>query len=275
MNNLVKIILKTIILFGKHTFLGRGVIKKYLISIIEFITTAFSFDPNKPIFKTKIYNFFIYFYSDKKTEMKIYFQRKENKEIQFIRKNLQNNSWFIDVGSNIGLYSLFVGSMNKKNKKINIISIEPNPKMILRLKENFNLLIKQNKYVRKRIFIITKALGFKKKYGYLDISGLNPHSKIIKKKNKKFIKVKIETLKNIIKKHKINKIGCVKIDTEGSENSILKGYFNKKNKKIIYPKFMIIEHNKDKKYYHLHDFILSQGYNVVFKTNSNYVYKLK
>ena len=38
---------------------------------------------------------------------------------------------------------------------------------------------------------------------------------------------------------------------------------------------MIIEHNKDKKYYHLHDFILSQGYNVVFKTNSNYVYKLK
>ncbi len=95
--------------------------------------------------------------------MKIYFQRKENKEIQFIKKNLENNSWFIDVGSNIGLYSLFAGAMNTYKKKIYVISIEPNPKMIIRLKENLNLLINQNKYVKKKFFIIKKALGYKKK----------------------------------------------------------------------------------------------------------------
>ncbi len=205
--------------------------------------------------------------------MKIYFQRKENKEIQFIKNNLENNSWFIDVGSNLGLYSLFVGAMNSNKKKLSVISIEPNPKMSERLKENLNLLINQNKYVKKRFFIINKALGNRKKNGFLDISGLNPHSKIIKKKSKKFVTVKIDTLINIIKKHKINKIACVKIDTEGSENSILKSYFNKKNKNLIYPKLMIIEHNRDKNYHHLHDFIISKGYNVALKTNSNYVYK--
>tara|TARA_A100001015_G_scaffold261907_1_gene307722 strand:- start:2858 stop:3481 length:624 start_codon:yes stop_codon:yes gene_type:complete len=206
--------------------------------------------------------------------MKIYFQRKENKEIQFIKKNLENNSWFIDVGSNIGLYSLFAGAMNTYKKKIYVISIEPNPKMIIRLKENLNLLINQNKYVKKKFFIIKKALGYKKKIGFLDISGLNPHAKIIKKKNKQFVTVKIDTLGNIIKKYKINKIGCVKIDTEGSENSILKSYFDRKNKNLIYPKLMIIEHNRDKNYHHLHDFIISQGYKVALKTNSNYVYKI-
>ncbi len=274
MDNLIKFSLKTLIFLGKYTFLGRGVLKRYLINFIEIISTRSTYNLNKSIFSTKIYNFYIFFYSDKKTEMKIYFQRKENKEIQYIKNNLENNSWFIDVGSNIGLYSLFAGAMNNQKKKINVISIEPNPKMIIRLKENLNLLINQNKYVKKRFFIIKKALGYRKKYGYLDISGLNPHAKIIKRKNYKFIKVKIDTLRNIIKKYNINKIGCVKIDTEGSEKSILKSYFDKKNKNLIYPKLMIIEHNREKNYHHLHDFIISQGYNVALKTNSNYVYKI-
>ena len=274
MIKLIKFLLKILIFLGKFTFLGRGALKKYLINIIEYITTNSSFNIDKSIFKTKIYNFFIYFYSDKKTEMKIYFQRKENKEIQYIKNNLENNSWFIDVGSNLGLYSLFVGAMNSQKKKISVISVEPNPKMIRRLKENLNLLINQNRYVKKRFFIINKALGNRKKNGFLDISGLNPHSKIIKKKSKKYVSVKIDTLINIINKHKINKIGCVKIDTEGSENNILRSYFNKKNQNLIYPKLMIIEHNKDKKYRFLHDFIISQGYNVTLKTNSNYIYKM-
>ena len=273
MSNFTKLLLKIIIFLGKFTFLGRGAIKRYLIKIIEFITEVSGHDYTKPIFKTKIYSFFVNFYSDKKTEMKIYFQRKENKEINYIEKNLENNTWFIDIGSNIGLYSLFVASKNSKYLKIKVLSVEPNPKMILRLKENLKFLIKQNKYVKNRFFIIQKALGFKNKNGYLDVSGLNPHSKIIKKKNKRFVNVKIDTLKNIIKKRKICKIGCVKIDTEGSENSILRSYFNKNNKNIIYPRLMIIEHNRDKNYNHLHDFIISWGYNVVFKTNSNYVYK--
>ena len=274
MNNLIKFILKTLIFFGKYTFLGRGALKRHLINLIEFITMRSSYNLDQSIFTTKIYNFFIHFYSDKKTEMKIYFQRKENKEIQFIKNNIENNTWFLDVGSNLGLYSLFAGAMNTLEKKIYVISIEPNPKMILRLKENLNLLIRQNKYVKKRFFIIKKALGYRKKYGFLDVSGLNPHSKIIKKKNKKFVTVKIDTLINIIKKYKINKIGCVKIDTEGSENSILRSYFNKKNKNLIYPKIMIIEHNRDKNYHHLHEFIITQGYTVALKTNSNYVYKI-
>ena len=117
MDNLIKFSLKTLIFLGKYTFLGRGVLKRYLINFIETISTRSTYNLNKSIFSTKIYNFFIYFYSDKKTEMKIYFQRKENKEIQYIKNNLENNSWFIDVGSNIGLYSLFAGAMNNQKKK--------------------------------------------------------------------------------------------------------------------------------------------------------------
>ena len=206
--------------------------------------------------------------------MKIYFQRKENKELSYIKKVIDRNTWFIDIGSNIGLYSLNVASLNNKTTKINILSVEPHPIMLNRLKENLNLLISQNTYVKKRFFIVGKAIGVNKKKGYLDISGNHANSRLTLDKRKKTIKVEVTDINDLIKKYKIKKIGCIKIDTEGSEFQILKSLFKKKkNNKILLPIFMIIEHNRDINYYHLHNFIISKGYNVVFKSNSNYVYK--
>ncbi len=274
MDKSIKLIIRIIIFLGKYTFLGRGILKRFLIKIIEFLTFKLGNDLNKPLFKTKIYDFFINFYSDKKTEMKIYFQRKENKELNYIKKVIGRNTWFIDIGSNIGLYSLNVASLNDKTNKINILSIEPHPIMLTRLKENLDMLIGQNIYVKKRFFIVGKAIGVNKKNGYLDISGNHANSRLTLDKKKESIKVKIVDINDLIKKYKIKKIGCIKIDTEGSEFQILKSLFKKKkNNKILLPLFMIIEHNREKSYYHLHNFIISRGYNVVFKSNSNYVYK--
>ena len=275
MKILIIFVLRIIIFLGKHTFFGRGSLKRFLIRIIEFLTFKSVFDLNKPIFKTKIYDFFINFYSDRKTEMKIYFQRKENRELNYIKKAINKNTWFIDIGANIGLYSLHVASLNTKKKKINVLSVEPHPIMLVRLKENFDLLKTQNYYVKKKFFIVNKAIGVNKKIGYLDISGNHANSRLTLNKKKKTVRVKIVNIHELIKKYKIKKIGCIKIDTEGSEFQILKSLFNKKKSKTLLPYFMIIEHNRDKNYYHLHNFIISKGYSVVFKSNSNYVYKLK
>ncbi len=273
MKNLIKLFLRSIIILGKYTFLGRGFIKRFLINIIEYLSPKLDIPFNKPIFKTKIYNFFINFYSDKKTEMKIYFQRKENKELKYIKKVFPKNSWFIDVGANIGLYSLHIGSLNTKNKKAKILSIEPHPTMFVRLRENIDLLISQNNYVEKRFFPVNKAIGTSKKNGFLDISGNHANSRLTTIKKKNSVKVDVININELIKKYNIKKIGCIKIDTEGSEYLILKSLFSKKLGRAMYPKFMIIEHNRDQNYYHLHNFIILRGYNVVFKTNSNYVYK--
>ena len=269
-----KSLIKIIIFLGKKTFLGRSFFKRILIRIIEYLVNINNVNINNPLFITKIFNFNIYFFSDHKTEMKIYFERKESKEINYLTENLSKNGWFIDIGSNIGLYSLSVASLNTPKKIYKILSIEPNPKAIKRLKNNFELLEFEKRYLKKRFYIIKCAIGKNKKKGYLDISENIENAKVLKKKiGKKLVKIKIDKIHNLIKRFKIKKISGLKIDTEGYEKEIIKSLFVKSFSKEKYPEIMIIEHNNSKKYHILHKFILQKGYKVVFKSNSNYVYR--
>ncbi len=257
MKNFKISIIKIIITIGSKTLLGRGFIRKLLIKIIENILNTINFDKSKPLFKSNFHGFKIYFYADDQTGLKLYFQRNENKELNFLKKNIHNNSWFIDIGSNIGLYSLVVANLNSRKKKIKTLSIEPNPISFNRLSKNFNLLSIQNKLAKKRSFLSNCAIGGKNGYGYIDTTINHENVKIlkkynIKKKNRK--KVKINKIIFLIKKYKIKNISCLKIDTEGSENIILISFFNTINK-LNFPKFLIIEHNNDPNYNKIDKFI--------------------
>ena len=88
----------------------------------------------------------------------------------------------------------------------------------------------------------------------------------------KRLKVKINVIKNLLKKYKIKKINCLKIDTEGYEKTILIDFFKNINNRI-YPKFLIIEHNNDQNYNKIDNLILRKGYEIIFTTNSNAIYR--
>lgn len=49
---------------------------------------------------------------------------------------LEDNDTFVDVGSNIGLYSIFLNQFRKLKKNVNIYAFEANPDTFLRLHEN-------------------------------------------------------------------------------------------------------------------------------------------
>ncbi len=275
MKNIKISLIKLIIFIGSKTFLGRGFLRKQLIKLLEKILNTIKFDKSKPLFKTKFHGFKIYFYADNKTGLKLYFQRNENKELNFIKKNIENNSWFIDVGSNIGLYSLNIANLNSKNVNIKILSIEPNPVSFDRLKKNYKLLKTENKFAKNKIYLNNYAIGDKNSYGFIDNSVNHENVKILKNINfikKNHLKVKITNINYLINKNKIKKIGCLKIDTEGAEKSILTSFFNKVDTKK-YPKFLIIEHNNDPNFSKLDKLILIKGYEMIFTTNSNAIYR--
>ena len=76
MNNLIKSLLKTLIFFGKYTFLGRGALKRHLINLIEFITK----DPGKnPLMGWESS-------SDMYSELKLEFKSKDL-AIEYAKKN--------------------------------------------------------------------------------------------------------------------------------------------------------------------------------------------
>ena len=132
----------------------------------------------------------------------------------------------IDVGGYIGVITLMMSNaLKKSNKNWKIHTFEPFIESFERLQENVNL----DPY-KKNIMLNTVAVseeeGISALATYRDSPGLN-HLEINKSENLKNCNsqknTKVITLSNYIIKKNINNIKICKIDTEGSDYSVLKG----------------------------------------------------
>ena len=269
-NTLLKLkifIVKIILILGQNTFIGRGKLRKGLVYFINYIIGQGSI--KHPRFVCKINNISFYFYNDKLTFIKVYFGRNDNYEINFIKENSSNNSVFIDIGSNMGLYTLNVANLINKKRKIKIISIDAHPVNNFRLKENLKLLKTKIPNIFSYVKINNCAVGDKNTTLNLDYSNGLANGFI--SKNKKNISVKCKTLINIIKNEKIKHITNLKIDIEGFEDKVLITFL-KKCKKTLIPKNIILEHSLNKEWkIDLIKFLLKFGYKEIFKNKSNII----
>ena len=122
---------------------------------------------------------------------------------------------FLDIGANVGKYSIMLG--NQLEKKGKVYAFEPEPSNLKSLNRNLNL----NKL--KNVHIIPLACFDKKgKINfYLNNKNTGGHS-LIKKSDKK-ISINANTLDSIVKVENIKNIKLIKIDVEGAELNVLKG----------------------------------------------------
>lgn len=263
------LIVKFILFLGQKTFIGRGQIRKILINFINYFLGYG--DIKKSRFVCKVNGIPFNFYNDYLTGIKVYFGRNEKKEIEFIKKNSQNNSVFVDIGSNMGLYTQSIAFLINKNRKIKIISIEANPINNFRLRQNLNLIKYKNKNIFSFIKIKNCAVGDRNTRLNLDFSKGLANGVISKNKSKKNILVKSKKLINIIKQEKLKFITNLKIDIEGFEDRVLISFI-KNAKKTLYPKNIILEHSmknfwkKD-----LINFLIKTGYKPIYRNNSNII----
>jgi len=269
-NTLLKfkiLIIKIILILGQNTFIGRGILRKKLVNFINYLIGQGSI--KHPRFVCKINNIPFYFYNDKLTFIKVYFGRNDNYEINFIKENSSNNSVFIDIGSNMGLYTLNVANLINKKRKIKIISIDAHPVNNFRLKENLKLLKTKIPNIFSYVKIKNCAVGDRNTTLNLDYS--NGLANAFISKNKKNIPIKCKTLINIIKNEKIKHITNLKIDIEGFEEKVLITFL-KKCKKTLIPKNIILEHSMNKKLkINLIKYLLKIGYSEIFRNKSNII----
>lgn len=211
-----------------------------------------------------------------------YFHKK--KIINFIKKKLSHLDIVFDVGAHKGeSVELFISNFFIKK----IYSFEPSFKNFSHL--NLNIKKFRKKYKSTIFNIFNFGFGAVQDRLFLKqttesssstLCNINKHSRYFKKKIK-FLKkkterdffnefeVEIKTIDNFVQEKKIKKIDLLKIDTEGYEFYVLKGF--KHNIKIV--KYILFEHHYDdmlnKKY------TFSDINKILIENNFIKVYKLK
>ena len=263
-------IIKSTLFLGQKTLIGRGLVRKKLINFINYLIQRGTYKESRFICDVNGVPF--NFYNDKLTNIKLYFGRSENKELNFIKKNSSDNSVFIDIGSNMGLYTQNIAFLINNNRRIKIIAIDANHINNFRLKENLKLI----KYKTPNIFSFVKikncAVGNRNMRLNLNFSNGLANGIISKKKLNNNLSVKCTRLIDIINQEKIKFITNLKIDIEGFEDRVLISFLNKCKKKL-FPINIILEHSM-KEYWSkdLIKFLLKKGYKQVFKNNSNIIF---
>ena len=263
-------IIKSTLFLGQKTLIGRGLVRKKLINFINYLIQYGTYKESR--FICDVNGIPFNFYNDKLTNIKLYFGRSENKEINFVKKNSSDNSVFIDIGSNMGLYTQNIAFLINNNRRIKIIAIDANHINNFRLKENLKLI----KYKTPNIFSFVKikncAVGNRNMRLNLNFSNGLANGIISKKKLKNNLSVKCTRLIDIINQEKIKFITNLKIDIEGFEDRVLISFLSKCKKKL-FPINIILEHSM-KKYWNkdLIQFLLTKGYKQVFKNNSNIIF---
>jgi len=208
----------------------------------------------------------------------IYAQKKwDDLNTQIIINNLRKNQYFIDIGSNIGYFSLLASTIVGKKGKI--IAIEPLKKLYQQIKlskkinsynnikvYNFGL---SDKNIKKKIYIQKKSIASSSIYKENIINFSFFKGFIF---NKLFEKKNIIKSENIILKKLDNLIKCkvdfIKMDIEGEEYKALLGM--KQILKKYKPKLIIeINNLKLKKKYSekIYEFLYKLKYDIYFNYN--------
>lgn len=194
----------------------------------------------------------------------------EPAEISFVRKMLKSNSCFIDIGANVGIYSLVASEQVGKEGKI--LAIEADPYTYKKLTTNIQLnsfeniepinlgISDKNEILKLKI----NTAGNRGSSGFIAGESNGPE-------------VNCVPLVEIINKYEIKYIDGMKLDIEGMEYRVLKRFFNDIEKKC-YPRFIIVEYNKDYEKWTTGNpvtLLESYGYKRYKQSGQNYIMVLK
>jgi len=187
---------------------------------------------------------------------------REGKELEIISSFIKNGGVFLDIGANVGYYSLMAAKLGATK----IIAVEPNPIVLDRFKIN----IKFNGFDSK-IKTFQIGIGAKRTTMELRLSDVDMGSSSIvnSKLNSDKIKIKIIPLSELLKKEVITKIDVLKIDIEGFEDRALFPYFKTLDKKL-YPRLILMEDSSQKDWeQNIYEWLLANGYRVLARTRGN------
>ena len=138
----------------------------------------------------------------------------ERNTLRHLKKLARPDMTFVDVGANIGAYTL---NMSKFLTNGRVISFEPNPRAVKYLKRNIEL----NNF--KNVQLVEAGLSDKEEEAILYTASLTTASINKGKDSPEQEQIKLTTLDLFCRKNGVNNIDLIKIDVEGHEVKCLEG----------------------------------------------------
>ncbi|WP_375407742.1 FkbM family methyltransferase [uncultured Methylobacterium sp.] len=188
-------------------------------------------------------------------------------ERAILKERLPQGCTFLDIGSNIGAYALFVAAF--AGPRARILAIEPQPDVFDRLTYN----IAQNPFAT----IKAVACAVADKAGELTLF-VDPRNrgesslKIVGTNESAQIRVPAVTLLGLAESEGITKIDAIKLDVEGAEDLILEPFL-REAPKSLHPTLILVENGTDQWQVDLSALLEGHGYRRIATTRLNLVFE--
>lgn len=169
---------------------------------------------------------------------------------------------FLDVGANVGLYSLFLAAEARRlGKAVRIIAVEPDP--LNRSRLEFNIAASGAE-----VGIEPVAIGAEPGEGRMGGGQKNRGEVHLEAgAGEDGALVRIETLAGLIARHGLNRVDAMKVDIEGYDLVALRALFAQAPP-ALWPKLLVVEKNESIES-QLVAMILEQGYDLAASTGMN------
>jgi FkbM family methyltransferase len=238
---------------SKLHFKVRDLIKTFLMPVTKNYIYKIKFDDKKIILKGGLG----------------FFRPNFNKGERFISNLDLRGKTIYDLGSHIGIFTIFFAKSSGKKGKV--IAFEPNPECYIKTQTNVELNELEN------VEILNIGIGDKRETKPLFIHHRDDLRGTMKKdffsliqkekgsKGSRSFQVKVDTLDDCIKENNLPKPDFIKMDIEGMEYNALLGMAGtiKKYKPSIHIEvFSALEENKIKHARRIVKFLSSYGYSI-------------
>jgi FkbM family methyltransferase len=188
-------------------------------------------------------------------------------ERKILESRIREGFTFVDIGANVGAYTLFVAS--RAGGSARILAVEPQPDIFDRL--TFN--ISQNPFGTVKAIACAVADKTGELTLFLDPRNKGESSvKILGSGQSGSVRVPAVTLVDLLRQEGFSRVDAIKLDVEGAEDLILDPFF-RDAPESLYPNLLIIEDGRGQWQADLPRLLEGKGYALIAQTRLNLVYE--
>jgi FkbM family methyltransferase len=205
------------------------------------------------------------------TEKRILFtpQYFDPQELAYLEQRITPDFVFVDVGANVGGYSLFVAA--RAGARARVLAIEPQPDIHERLVYN----IRQNHFATVKTLECAVADREGEVTMFVDAGNRGESSmRIVPSRDGGRIAVRARRLADIVAAEHVQRIDAMKLDCEGAEDLILEPFFQTAPR-AVWPQTLIIEFMPSRWSMDLPALIRDLGYKEAVRTRQNLIFDLQ